>query len=361
MNSFENFSGEEDFLEKKENQEDSKEGFIEKIRFFVQSKMRESCLPTKEALGYESTVGVYGGKLNYDKENRMVFDMRGIISKIDQKGDAILRTYDEHTVKDPAEMLRRHPRWFFKFLIPGTKRYRGTSEEIMENIKRLGLEKEYGSHKWGIEINDPDLYKKGRPLQDIYRSDLIENNDLKEIDRFEALAQSSKYIREIHDQNGAIGQVLPSSIIFQEKKENSVVRPVLNIPDIVYNSKKQTSEIDKKTTDLLDFTMSIGIEELRRSEDWNETQRAIKVILNAYQDQNIIQFLKSFIKRGRLTMQGDEGKFDLSKTSKLLRPLTAIHNKARLNFDKNTTSALRELIINECDIYLESRRNSESL
>ena len=336
-------------------QTEKKEGktLLDRIRSSVQQKMQESRLPTKEALGYESTVGVYGGKVNYDASQRMIFDMRGTISKADRLGDAILRTYDEHTVKNPVEMLKRHPHWFFRFLAPGTKRYRGTPEEIVENVKRLGLETAYGAHEWGIEIKDPDIYRAGRPLQDIYRADMIEGGDLNEVDRFEALNQSARYIRDIHEKYGAIGEVLPSDIIFRKKDGTIVSEPILNVPDIIYNAEKQTGEIDKMTTDLLDFMMSIGIEELRRSGDWNEAQKAVRIILDAYDDKNAVEMLKSFIKRGRLTMQGDEEGLDLSKTMETLRPLTAIHNKARLNFEKDTTSDLRKLIVAECENYLE--------
>lgn len=329
-------------------------GFIDKILARIQEKFRESRLPTKEALGYESTVGVYGGKINYDSDGKMVFDMRGIISQIDRAGDAILRTYDEHTTKNPLEMFNKHPNWFFRFLTPAAKRYRGAPQEIAENAKRLGLEEEYALHDWGIEIKDSEIYKSGRPLQDIFRSDLIENNDLNEIDRFKALAQSAEYIRNIHDKFGAIGEVLPSDIIFRKKENASISEPVLNIPDIIYNQEKQTSEKDKKTTDLLDLTMSIGIEELRRSKDWNETQKAIRTILESYKDKEIIELLESFVKRGRLTMQGNKEAIGLSKTSAILRPLMAMHNKARLNFDKDTTSNLRELIVVECEDYLKN-------
>ena len=342
MNRFEQIPQPEESLE---------EGFLDKLRSGVQNKVQESCLPTKEVLGYESTVGVYGGKIKYD-ETKMVFDMRGIVSKIDQMGDAVLRTYDEHTVKDPLTMLRQHPRWFFRFLAPGTKRYRGTPEEIAENALRLGLENEYGLHSWGIEIKDPNIYRASRPLQDIYRSDVIDSDDLEEVDRFAALAQSARYIRYIHENHGAIGEVLPSDIIFRKKDGTNVSKPVLNIPDIIYNAKKQISEKDKKTTDLLDFVMSIGIEELRRSTDWNEARRAIRTILDSYGDKDIISLLKSFVKRGRLTMQGDAQLLGLSKTTRALRPLTAMHNKVRLNFEEDTTSNLRKLIITECESWL---------
>lgn len=346
-----------------------KEGFfdsvVKKVGESVQSQVNESTLPTEKELGYKSTVGTYGGKLAYTKEGRLIFDMSGVISRIDRAGDAVLRTYDEHTVKDPIKLLRKHPRLFFKFLAPGTKRYRGTPVEIEDRIKALGLDDVYSTYSEnekvkGIEIKEKSIYEEGRPLQDIYRSDLIESDELKAIDRFEALGQASKYIRNIHDNHGAVGEVLPSDIIFRETEEEKVDNPVLNIPDIIYNAEKNTSEIDKKTTDLLDFVASIAIEELRRSNvgegeelSWDNVSRAIKTILDAYGDDRLTGILKSFVKRGRLTLQGDEKSVGLSDASKSMRPITSMHNKARLDFDKKTTSKLREVIIDGCDKYLK--------
>ncbi len=338
--------------EGKEKVAKKREGLIDRVGSLVQGKVNEANLPTKEKLGYKSTVGIYGGKIRYDDE-KMIFDMRGVISKIDQKGDAVLRTMDEHTLKNPVEMLKRHPRKLFKFLLaPGTKRYRGNPEEIYENIKRLGLEEEYGIHQWGIEIKDQKIYKEGRALQDIYRSDLIEGEDLNGIDRFEALSDATKYISDIHREKGAIGEVLPSDVIFREKDEGEVSKPVLSIPDIVYNGKKNTSELDKKTTDLLDFTVSICIEELRRSGDWNEVKRAIQTIFDSYENKTVISLVKSFLLRGRLTVLSDTKEEGTSKTNRFLRPVTSVHNKARLGFDKDTIGEIRELIISECDNYL---------
>ncbi|PWB38736.1 MAG: hypothetical protein C3F02_02395 [Parcubacteria group bacterium] len=335
--------------------EEKPQGFIDNIRAKVQGIVEETRLPTREALGYDSTVGVYGGKINYDDQECMVFDMRGFVSKVDRFGDAILRTYDEHTVKEPLELLRRHPKLFFRFLAPGTKRYRGTPEEIAENIERLGLDEEYGLHEWGIEIKDQDIYKAGTVLQDIYRSDLIGDPKLEQIDRFQALGQAAGYVREIHESHGAIGEVLPSDIIWRETEGSSLDKPILNIPDIIYNQEKNTAEVDKKATDLLDFTMSIGLEELRRSGDWNEVQKAVRTIIDHYSDKDIVAMLKSFVLRGRLTMLGDEEAVGLSKAATMLRPLHAMHNKARLGFKKAVTENLRELISAECADYLSAK------
>lgn len=42
------------------------------VREFVQGKVRESRLPTKESLGYESTVGIFGGRLVESGDGRCV-------------------------------------------------------------------------------------------------------------------------------------------------------------------------------------------------------------------------------------------------------------------------------------------------
>ncbi|MDO8638315.1 MAG: hypothetical protein Q7R43_01975 [Candidatus Daviesbacteria bacterium] len=303
---------------------------LDHVRDLINSVVNEAKLPTQEALGYESTVGIYGGKLVTDPEGKMVYDTRGVASKIDQKGDAVLRTYDEHTVKNPSELLKKHPKWFLKFIFPGSKRYRGIKEEIAENAKRLGLEEYYGLHPWGIEIKKPEIFKSGRTLQDIYRADLINSTELSDIDRFTALAEAAKYIRNIHDQYGAIGEIVASDIIFRGEEGNKLARPILNIPDLVYNPKKITSETEKKATDVLDFLMEIGFEEFRRSKDWEETKKALKTIVENYGDEKVIQATKSLAKRGRLT-------------------LTSQHNQARLGVDKELTGELRKIVIEICE------------
>lgn len=69
--------------------------FIDKSREKIQKTVNESRMPTEN---YESTVGFYGGKLKEDDEGRMVFDMTKFISWGDRKGDAIVRTFDEHCI-----------------------------------------------------------------------------------------------------------------------------------------------------------------------------------------------------------------------------------------------------------------------
>src|SRR3989344_8059385 len=93
--------------------------------------------------GYESTMKVYGGHFAYDKEGRLVYDPRDIQSRaIDIPGDRILRAYDEHHVKEPGKLLRRHPKALLKSLPfkVDSKRYRGTMEDTQANIEKFGLQ-----------------------------------------------------------------------------------------------------------------------------------------------------------------------------------------------------------------------------
>jgi len=95
-------------------------------------------------------------------------------------------------------------------------------------------------------------------LQDIYRSDLINSEKTDGFDRFQALAESGKYIRNIHDDHSGIGEVLANDIIFKEHEDGRVGEPVLNMPDIIFNKDKNIGEKEKKATDILDFIFSVG-------------------------------------------------------------------------------------------------------
>jgi hypothetical protein len=321
------------------------------VRDKINKTVNESKLPTD---GYESTVGVYGGKMKIKDDGKMVWDNKGIISKIDKWGDAILRTYDEHTVKDLGELIKHYPKLFFKFLAPGTKRYRGNKEEIFKNIERLGLDNVYDIHEDGIEIKEQDVYRKGLPLQDLYREDIIKSDKVSGFDRFQALAESGKYLKEIHSKYGGVGEVLPSDIIFRKHEDDKVSEPVLNIPDIVFNEEKNISEKEKKATDLLDFIMSVGVEEYRRSEnDLDNVKKAMRVVLENYNDKDIISLVKSYIKRGRLTLSGDRESdvVDLPKNTFTTknRGVFTKHNEARIVNNRELESNLKTIGFEICE------------
>jgi len=329
------------------------DGLIGELRKTVQGAVNESGLPHEE---YKSTVGVYGGKINFDKEGKMVWDRRGIVSKIDKAGDAVLRTFDEHTLKEPWKLLKRHPKYFLRFLAPGTKRYRGDNEEVIGNIERLGLDEYYGPHEYGVEIKKPEIYTHGLNLQDVYRSDIIDSEKLKTTDRFQALAEASKYVREIHDNHGGIGELLVSDIIFQEDENGKLGKPILNLPDIVFNKEKNTGEKDKKATDLLDFLSSVFGEEYRRSKTIEGTDRVLDTIIENYGDRDIISLVKSYIKMGRLTLQGDAEVLNLPETiTTKARGVFAQHNKARLSTTKDLDGIMKEKIRSSCERFLSKK------
>lgn len=304
--------------------------------------MTESRFPSSD---YKSSLGVWGGKLTRDSENRLVYDNRGVISRIDRFGDAVLRSFDDHIASDPVALIARHPSWMLRMLVPGTKRYRGNTQEILQNVRRLGLDQYYGQHPQGIEIKRPELYTKGRVLQDIYRADLINSEHLDNQDRFEALGSAARYLAAIHKEHGAVGEVNCGCFIFQKSSNQEVRDPVLNLPTVVFNREKNIGEREKKATDVLDFLMSIGVEEYRRSQDWEQVARALNTALENYQDPAVILLVAAFAKRGRLTLQGDESELNLPDTiSTRARPVFSQHNKARLGVKESFSGTLRNLI-----------------
>lgn len=339
-----------------EEPEKTKEGLFRRmVGEKVQGIVNESRLPNED---YKSTVGVYGGKMKIEADGKMVWDRIGIVSKIDTAGDAILRSYDEHVVKEPGKLLKMHPKIAAeKFLHPGTKRYRGDNTEVLQNIERLGLSDYYGAHENGIEIKKPEIYTHGIVLQDVYRSDLIGSDKLEEINRLEALAKAAEYAKSVHDKHGGIGELLVSDIIFQKNDNGKLEDPVLNLPDIVWNEEKNTSETDKKTTDLLDFLCSVYGEELRRSQDQEAADKALDIVLENYGDSNTISLVESFVKRGRLTLQGDAEFLNLPQTiTRKVRGIFSQHNKARLAAKTKTDGLMKEKIILACERFL---KNSE--
>lgn len=336
------------------------------IREKVNKVMNESRLPNDR---YQSTVGVYGGRMRRTEDNRLIYDMGGLVSKIDQAGDIFLRNYDEHVIKEPWKLLRRHPEMFFKFFMPGPKRYRGRPAEIMENVRDLGLEEYYVQHEKGIEVLQPEIFEQGIALQDIYRSDLIGDEQLAQIDRFEALQKAGEYLAAVHQRAG-VGEVLVSDIIFLPKGEDKLDKAVLNIPDIVYNQEKQVGEKEKRATDLLDLLVSVGMEEARRSanEDGEsneaETEHALQSLLKEYNDYDVLVLTESFIKRGRLMLAGDKKNEELDypegSFTKDNSYLFSQHNVARMgNRNQNLDVLIKKLALQAVRAKCETLKNQK--
>ena len=314
----------------------------------VAGKMNEMRLPTEEGLGFQSTVGIYGARVVRDKQARLVYDMTGGLSRLNAFGDCRLRVYDEHIgISNPLRVRQTHPGAFwehysivYQVIHPGPKRYRGTPEEILLNVRRLGLEEFYGGHPRGIEIRKPEIYTNGFALQDIWRADRIESSLLGRINRFQAVEAAARHLHKIHDTFGAVGEVLPSDIIFRHLDGSVVKDPVLNLPDIVFNPNKSFGRVEQKVIDLLDFMISIGFEELHRTADPQNVSEALERIVRGYGRDNVIRWTGIFagFRRKRLTL--DHPFF------------TRIHNVARLGggigLNLKWGNLLRQAIVEAC-------------
>lgn len=315
--------------------------------------------PTEQ---YESTAGVYGGEIVKTIGNKMIYKTGKFLDQVDVKGDAVLRIFDDHVVKEPLKMFLKHPKNFLNiFFKSEPMRRRGSPVEIDQNIKRLGLTEYYGLHPQGIEIKKPEVFTKGILLTDIYevKSSLFDN-----IDRFQALGEATKYISQVHNQYGPVGDIV-GDIIFQKKEGSKVINPVLNIPDIILTpskkrvdfikksflekgfssqeSDKKTNEIiskEQKAVDVCELMISNAFAEFKLSNNPQLVEKTIKTIAENYEDKNILKLAKSFIKRGRQTLPGN-------KTGGILRSFFSLHNRAHLGANKKNAQSVRQIIIDQ--------------
>lgn len=315
---------------------------VDAIRSRIQKAVAESPMPTE---GFISTMVIYGGRLMTDSEGKMVLDRRGKMTRLNIFGDSILRTYDEHEVRNPFRRFA-HPRWFVSFIMPGPKRYRGSQQEIEQNIKRLGLEDYYGPHPWGIEIKKPNLFRKGIPFQDVLKADLIKSERLNGIDRFQAITEVARYMRSIHDNYGGIGEGVPYRFIFQHQDGNRVLDPVLFIPDIVFSQSKynperfypnkNAAETDQKATDYIEFLLTLGFEELRRTRNLAQVGNVLDLANKTYVDSNVIKVVESFARRGRVDLE---------------HWLFSQHNRSHLGHNPKHAKEIRQAVIEACERY----------
>jgi hypothetical protein len=221
----------------------------------------------------------------------MVFDPSGFANKRDRVGDTLLRTFDDGILRQPLKTALHHPQMFLERLTSGPKRYRGEVNEVAANATRLGLQEYYRLTAQGvIEVTPPEIFTRSINLQDMYR---VDAPVLQELDRSEALRAAGAYIRQIHEQHGAIGEVHTSDFFFQKKEGNRVSEPLLGLPDIVYNPDKYSAEqlrtlTEPRAVDILDFLMVVATEELRKTGNWEMARRGIESVLQGYADTKVI-------------------------------------------------------------------------
>lgn len=315
-------------------------------------KFVKNPLPTES---YQSTVGVYGGEIRRDSDGKMVCDTRvlrkelkkGVTSGIDVVGDRFLRRFDDHVIQNPLDMLRRHTRKFLGFVFnSNAPRHRGTTEEILENVERLGLTEYYGRHPWGIEIKKPEIFTKGISLQDVLRAKEIGSSFLADIDPLQALREAANYIKKIHDEYGPIGDLV-GDIMFQKKEGNEVKDPVLNIPDVVLTPSKNrrisTKSLtrEQKATDILEHLIHTGFEIMQQTNDAVYAKKALQTVIEAYADRGVLSLVNSFLKRGRPTLPG------MKKPKGALKNFFPLHNKVHLSADIKYAFEVRQLAIEE--------------
>lgn len=334
-------------------------GLLEKTHGLIKGNVENTVKIRNKKYDYESAATTYGFTLRERTDGTMFFDPSGAANKVDRIGDFLLRIADDHTVKEPGKLFRRHPKWFLQRLATGPKRSRGEAASVVANADRLGLSEYYGLSPDGIEVKKPEIFTQGINLQDIYRGD---NEALTEIDRTEALTKAGEYIHQIHANHGAIGEIHTTDIIFQEKEGSHVNKPVLNLPDIIYNTSKYTPEqlrtlAEPRAVDMLDFLMVVGTEELRKTTEWESVQKAIGAVLTGYGDTKVIEATSSLAKRGRLTFVGDEAMLNLPDTvTTKVRPVTSQHNKARLAVEKDIAPQLRQMVVDTCSSFVQSHQ-----
>jgi len=348
----------------------------------LSNRVVKNMLPSER---YHSTVGVYGGKIATNPDGKMIYTINhGLINQIDVIGDQILRKMDDHAMKHPLRMFFHHPKdFFYSAFKSDSVRHRGTPKQIAENIKRLGLSEYYGVTAQGIEIKKPEVFTQGIAIKDIFRSDLINSPVLTDIDRFQALEEETRYIKSVHDKYGPAVDFI-DDVMFQKKDGTKVLEPVLNIPDIVLTPSEkrleqikkrltlqakrvkanksgyareinldvknvdlgysETHEIEKKAkerilkeqkaTDVTELLVWTAFEEFRRSNDPVSVGKAMKIILDSYNDKVILGIVRSFIKRGRPTLPGE----------KMDKGATVWHNKVHLSATKRRSAEVREII-----------------
>ncbi len=339
---------------------------IDWVRRKANSIVANSPLPSKDGLGYDSTMSVYGAKLVTKPDGRLVYNRLGLTNRIDVAGDSVLRTTDDNRIRRPLRMLLSHPQAFAKLALGRGKRYRGSIGEILANVKRLGLEDSYGptENRNEIEVKDRDLYTKGIAMQDIYRQEEIGHEAVRGIDRFQALAQAGAYLDQVHTNHGAVGEFNLYHVLFREKApDNSVSKPAQTLPDIVWNPNRNTSDLDKKCTDMLDMLSSTACEEFRRSKDASLIAKALDAVLSGYKDAKVVETSLSFVKRGRLTLPPQSTELGgTAEAQGFLQGVLGQHNVQRLGFDKQAANGLsiRPLMIAACERWIAAHAKPTS-
>jgi len=333
---------------------------VEWIRKTINKDVKESHLHN---IYYQSQAEISGGKMVVEKDqltgkDQVILETTAHSNKTDIKRDKMVRAFDDNVVREPLKMLIKHPRELLKRL-PGkveAKRYRAqTPAETYKIVEKLGLTNYFGPHEKGLIFKHPEILSEGTSLLDIFRQDVIGNTELRKIYRSQAIQSATEYIKQIHNERkSGFGDLRILNIIFQKREGERVSNPTLLLPNVQYNPNLNIPLKEQKATDLIDFIFSIGAEEDRWTQGNSiNITNAIDMVLNTYNEPDIIHLIKSYMKRGRLTMQA-EGNLVQRPDSlilDLLRPILSMNNKQRMKAGAATSAGLRRLIIERCEEY----------
>ncbi|MGE5041988.1 MAG: hypothetical protein ACM3IJ_03715 [Candidatus Levyibacteriota bacterium] len=346
--------------------------------------------------GYRTSVGFFGASIIQDADGKTVFSEDSVKNRVDVALDRKVRSIDEHTAnaglflrnagrvwknrmsgalealrlkgsshlemdpetrqkwddKKPGQKLA--PRSFLNLAVEGTllgnraARYRGSPEEIAENAQRLGLSEYYGLHPLGVEFKKPEIYTKGTSLYDIIIAQKEGKTPLIDIDKNQALSETARYVRNTHDNYGAVGELLIMDIQFRQRDGNQVLDPVLGIPDIVWNKNATMSETAKKATDILDFMVNLSYWEHKAETDPVTIQKELDLFLETYGDDKVIRAVRSFInpdrKSKKPTLPGEHKR-------------AMLHNVARLGASADFTPQVRQEVFDATVRYLHPQES----
>lgn len=263
----------------------------------------------KPAIGYESTVVFFGGRLEQQASGSVLFRMTRFLSRLDRFGDWVVRRWD-----DAVPWMYGSAWQIFKGKL---LRYRGNPEQIWCNVRRLELSGVYEYHRDGVMIIAHEKYRRAVSLQDIYRL-----HQFRWVDRRQAVMDATKFLAESHARYGHIGEVLPSDILFGHVVEGSVVAdPFWNIPDIV--AAAGADSVDLAARDLLDFVFSVAFEEFRHHRDFVETWSMVSLILHSYDRRDVIKRAKEALEESQYSLP--------AQRDTVVATAMWQHNRARLN------------------------------
>ncbi len=139
------------------------------------------------------------------------------------------------------------------------------------------------------------------------------------------------------------------------------------LPNFIFKGDKFSGYIDLGDVRIdvsdVDLSASVGSEEWRVSDDWGNIQKLLESILESYEQSDVVALVESFVKRGRLTLPGEEEIDErLSQLAQVLKKAFAWHNTQRVKVGAKMTGQLRQAILDACKnrLKVESTQTPDS-